>query len=168
MYEVMAPGRARRKPGRPKSDPADAEAAARQVLARANLSKPKDQSGWTEELRQLMIARDRLVQATSAMINAAKSLIVTAPEDLRRSLEGLSRKNLKSALSTLDPAADGIILALGSLGKAWDLQDREADAIEERMKRVLEANAPPCSPFTAAAPFPPPPWPWPAGEIPKG
>ena len=115
-----------------------------------------------------MIARDRLVQATSAMINAAKSLIVTAPEDLRRSLEGLSRKNLRSALSTLDPAAGGIILALGSLGKAWDLQDREADAIEERMKRVLEANAPPCSPFTAAAPFPPPPWPWPAGEIPKG
>ena len=89
-----------------------------------------------------MIARDRLVQATSAMINAAKSLIVTAPEDLRRSLEGLSGKNLRSALSTLDPAAGGIILALGSLGKAWDLQDREADAIEERMKRVLEANAP--------------------------
>lgn len=142
VYEVMVPGRARRKPGRPKSDPADAEAAARQVLARANLSKPKDQSGWTEELRQLMIARDRLVQATSAMINAAKSLIVTAPEDLRRSLEGLSRKNLRNALSTLDPAAGGIILALGSLGKAWDLQDREADAIEERMKRVLEANAP--------------------------
>ena len=142
VYEVMAPGRARRKPGRPKSDPADAEVAARQVLARVNLSKPKDQSGWTEELRQLMIARDRLVQATSAMINAAKSLIVTAPEDLRRSLEGLSRKNLRSALSTLGPAAGGIILALGSLGKAWDLQDREADAIEERMKRVLEANAP--------------------------
>ena len=89
-----------------------------------------------------MIARDRLVQATAAMINAAKSLIVTAPEDLRRSLEGLSRKNLRSALSTLDPAAGGIVLALGSLGKAWDLQDREADAIEEGMKRVLEANAP--------------------------
>ena len=50
VYEVMAPG-VRRKPGRPKSDPADAEAAARQVLARVDLSKPKDQSGWTEELR---------------------------------------------------------------------------------------------------------------------
>lgn len=98
VHEVMAPGRARRKPGRPKSDPADAEVAARQVLARANLSKPKDQSGRTEELRQLMIARDSLVQATSAMINAAKSLIVTAPEDPRRPLEGLSGKNLRSAL----------------------------------------------------------------------
>lgn len=86
VHEVMVPGRARRKPGRPKSGPADAEVAARQVLARVNLSKPKDQSGWTEELRQLMIARGRLVQATSAMINAAKSLIVTAPEDLRSSL----------------------------------------------------------------------------------
>ena len=142
VYEVMAPGRARRKPGRPKSDPAAAAAAARQVLAGVDLSKPKDQSGWTEELRRLMMARDRLVQAASAMINAAKSLMVAAPEDLRRSLEGLSGKNLRSALSTLDPAAGGIVLALGSLGKAWDLQDREADAIEERMKRVLEANAP--------------------------
>lgn len=142
VYEVMVPGRARRKPGRPKSDPADAEAAARQVLARVDPSKPKDQSGRTEELRRLMIARDRLVQAASAMINAAKSPMVAAPEDLRRSLEGLSRKNLRSALSTLDPAAGGIVLALGSLGKAWDLQDREADAIEERMKLVLEANAP--------------------------
>ena len=104
------PGRARRKPGRPKSDPADAEAAARQVLARANLSKPKDQSGWTEELRQLMIARDRLVQATSAMINAAKSLIVTAPEDLRRSLEGLSRKNLRSALQKVSYAETGRLM----------------------------------------------------------
>lgn len=158
VHEVMVPGRARRKPGRPKSDPADAEVAARQVLARANLSKPKDQSGWTEELGRLMIARDRLVQATSAMINAAKSLIVTAPEDLRSSLGGLSRKSLRSALSTLDPAADGIVLALGSLGRAWELQDREADAIEERMKRVLEANAPAllaiygCGTVSAAAP----------------
>ena len=142
VYEVMAPGRARRNPGRPKSDPADAEVAARQVIARTNLSKPKDQFGWTEDLRQLMIARDRLVQATSAMINAAKSLIVTAPEDLRRSLAKLSRKELRSALSALDPGADGVVLALGSLGRAWDLQDREADAVEDKMKGILEANAP--------------------------
>lgn len=142
VYEVMAPGRARRKPGRPKSDPADAEVAARQVIARTNLSMPKDQSGWTEDLRQLMIARDRLVQATSAMINATKSLIVTAPEDLRRSLAKLSRKDLRGALSALDPGADGVVLALGALGRAWDLQDREADAIEGKMKEILEANAP--------------------------
>lgn len=89
-----------------------------------------------------MIARDRLMQAASAMINAAKSLTVAAPENPRRSLESLSRKSLRSALSTLDPTAGGIILALGSLGKAWDPQDREAGAIEERMKRVLEANVP--------------------------
>ncbi|WP_449135807.1 IS110 family transposase [Senegalimassilia anaerobia] len=142
VYEVMAPGRAKRKPGRPKSDPADAEVAARQVLAKVNLSKPKDQTGWTEDLRQLMVARDRLVQATSAMINAAKALIVTGPEDLRKSLTELSRKELRNALAKFDPEADGTILALGSLGRAWDLQDREADALEEKMKEILEANAP--------------------------
>ena len=121
VYEAMVPGRARRKPGRPKSDPADAEAAARQVLARVNLSKPKDQSGRTEELRRLMIARDRLVQAASAMINAAKSLIVTAPEDLRRSLEGLSRKNLRNALQKVSYAETGRLMNVRFLEEydAW-------------------------------------------------
>lgn len=142
VYEVALPGRAKRRPGRPKSDPADAEAAARQVLAGVNLSKPKDQTGWTEDLRRLMVARDRLVQATSAMINAAKSLILTAPEDLRGSLAKLSRKELRNALSTLDADAGGVALALGSLGRAWDLQDREAGALEGKMREILEANAP--------------------------
>lgn len=119
VHEVMVPRRAKRRPGRPKSDPADAEVAARQVLARANLSKPKEQSGWTEDLRRLMIARERLVQATSAMINAAKSLIVTAHDDLRRSLENLSRKDLRRALASLDSDAGGVLLALGALGRAW-------------------------------------------------
>ena len=72
------------------------------------------------------------------MINAAKSLIVTAPEDLRRSLAKLSRKDLRSALSALDPGADGVVLALGALGRAWDLQDREADAVEGKMKEILD------------------------------
>ena len=142
VYEVMVPGRARRKPGRPKSDPADAEAAARQVIARTDLSKPKDQSGRTEDLRQLMIARDRLVQATSAMINAAKPPTVTAPEDLRGSLAKLPGKDLGGALSALDPGADGVVLAPGALGRARGLRDREADAIEAKMKEILEANAP--------------------------
>lgn len=121
VYEVMVPGRARRKPGRPKSDPADAEVAARQVLAGFDLSKPKDQSGWTEELRRLMIARDRLVQAASAMINAAKSLMVTAPEDLRRSLEGLSRKNLRNALQKVSYAETGRLMNVRFLEEydAW-------------------------------------------------
>lgn len=142
VYEVMAPGRARRKPGRPKSGPADAEAAARQVIARTDLSKPKDQSGRTEDLRQLMMARGRLVQATSAMIDAAKPLTVTAPGDLRGSPAGLPGKDLGGAPSAPDPGADGVVLALGALGRAWDLQDREADAIEDKMKEILEANAP--------------------------
>ena len=142
VYEVMVPGRARRKPGRPKSDPADAEVAARQVLARANLSKPKGRSGRTEGLRQLMIARDRLVQVASAMINAAKSLIVTAPEDLRRSLEGLSRKNLRKRPLDARPRRRRHHPGPGVLGKSQGSPGSGADAIEERMKRVLEANAP--------------------------
>lgn len=68
-----------------------------------------------------MIARDRLVQATSAMINAAKSPIVTAPEDLRRSLEGLSRKNLRNALQKVSYAETGCLMNVRFLEEydAW-------------------------------------------------
>lgn len=76
------------------------------------------------------------------MMDAAKSLIVTAPEDLRGSLAKLPGKDLGGALSAPDPGADGVVLALGALGRAWDLRDREADAIEDKMKEILEANAP--------------------------
>ncbi len=89
-----------------------------------------------------MVARDRLVQAMSTMINTAKSLTATAPEGLSKSLSELSRKGLRNALATLDPDAGGAVLALGSLGRAWDLQDREASAPEEKTKGILEADAP--------------------------
>lgn len=67
--------------------------------------------------------------------------MATAPEDLRESLEGLSRKSPKSALSMFDPSADGILLALGALGRARGLQDREADTIEDGIRGILGANA---------------------------
>lgn len=72
MCEVMVPGRAKRRSGRLKSDPADAEVTVRQTLARANSSKPKRQFGWTEDLGRLAIVRDRFVQVASAMANAAE------------------------------------------------------------------------------------------------
>src|SRR3954449_4981468 len=71
---------------RGKSDPIDAELAARHVLTGDRPVVAKDTSGIVEAIRQLRVARDGAVKARSAALNALGGLIVTAPEDLRRQL----------------------------------------------------------------------------------
>src|SRR5215217_4805038 len=85
VLEVNQPHpHARRRRGR--SDPIDAELAARHVLAASSVAIAKDTSGIVEAIRQLRVARDGAVKARSAALNALTGLIVTAPEELRRQL----------------------------------------------------------------------------------
>src|SRR3954471_17742399 len=71
---------------RGKSDPIDAELAARHVLAASSIVIAKDTTGIVEAIRQLRVARDGAVKARGAALNALTGLIVAAPEDLRRHL----------------------------------------------------------------------------------
>ena len=157
VHEVMVPRRAKRRPGRPKSDPADAEVAARQVLARANLSKPKEQSGWTEDLQA---AHDRPRTSRASHLGHDKRCKIPDSNGARGSQEVLGESFQKR------PEARPRVARLrrrrrpsgfGGPGKGLDLQDREAEAIEGVMKGVLEANAPAllaifgCGTVTAAA-----------------
>ena len=71
VLEVNRPDRAERR-RRGKSDPADAEAAARAVLAGTATALPKDRSGAIEALRVLTITRDSAVKATVQTVNQAK------------------------------------------------------------------------------------------------
>lgn len=68
------------------SDPIDAEAAARAVLAREALGEPKSGDGKEEMIRVLRSARQSAVKARSQAANQLKTLLVTAPEDLRHRL----------------------------------------------------------------------------------
>jgi len=79
---------ARRRRG--KSDPVDAEAAARAVQAGEVTAVPKTSSGYVEMLRSLRVARATAVKARTQAINALKALVVTAPADLREQLRGRS------------------------------------------------------------------------------
>ena len=82
VYEVLRPKRAvRRRDG--KSDPVDALAAARSVLAGDGTSVPKSTDGWVEALRALNAERAQPVTATAALSNSAKGLPATAPEHIR-------------------------------------------------------------------------------------
>ncbi len=78
-----------------KSDPLDAEAAARAVLAGETAGEPKGgEEGRVEMIRALRTARHSALKARSQAINQLQALVVTAPETLRKRLRGLSSKEL--------------------------------------------------------------------------
>jgi transposase len=102
MVEVDRPDRkARRFAG--KSDPLDAEAAARAALARVRTGTPKNRSGAVEALRNLRVARRSAVDQRADCQRQIKSLIVTAPEPLRAQLRGLSTARLIATCAGLRP-----------------------------------------------------------------
>ena len=89
VIEVNRPDRSTRY-RRGKSDPTDAEMAARAVLARVADAIPKSGQGEVEMIRMLKSAKDSAVKARTQAINQMKALIVTAPASLRETLDGLS------------------------------------------------------------------------------
>jgi len=103
VVEVDRPDRkTRRQSG--KSDPIDAEAAARAVLAGTASAMPKDRTGVVESIRVLRCARAGALKAETAAINCLRSTIVTAPAQLRASLTGLSKAKLTRPCAQLRPA----------------------------------------------------------------
>src|SRR5699024_9446003 len=88
VKEVLRPIRqVRRLNGR--SDPVDAIAAARAVLAGDGVSQVKDTSTPAEQVRFLLAARSRLLRTTTTIANSLISLLVAAPGDLRAKYRGL-------------------------------------------------------------------------------
>lgn len=96
VTEVNRPDRAARR-RRGKTDAYDAEAAARTALAghredRAPAAKLNQ--GAVEALRTYKTAHDQAVKQRTATLNLMHQLVVTAPEDLRQELAGLTKHTL--------------------------------------------------------------------------
>lgn len=71
---------------RGKSDPTDAESAARSVLSGIAHAIPKLQSGAAEAMRIASVARSSAVKARTQAINQLRALLVSAPERVRAKL----------------------------------------------------------------------------------
>ena len=67
-----------------KSDPIDAEAAARAVMADDTAGEPKSGDGQVEMIRTLRSVRQSAVKARTQAANQLQALLVTAPESLRK------------------------------------------------------------------------------------
>ncbi len=102
VVEVNRPDRSvRHRKG--KSDPVDAEMAARAVLAGVADATPKSGEGEVEMIRMLKSARDSAVKARTQAVNQMKALVVTSPADLRETLDGLTTSALAKRCRNFRP-----------------------------------------------------------------
>jgi transposase len=146
VLEVNRPDRAaRRRNG--KSDPLDAEGAARTVQAGEAMVIPKSGTGTIEMIRVLRVARTTAIRARTQTINAMRALLVTAPIQLREQLRDLSATMLVRAATAPTPAqpaspSDAVMLALGSLARRCLALDDEISALDTHLDRLVTRAAP--------------------------
>jgi len=146
VLEVNRPDRAaRRRHG--KSDPVDADAAARTVQAGQATGVPKAADGTVEMVRALRATRQTALKARTQAINALKGLLVTAPTELREQLDGLPTSKLVAAAAVLEPGAlvtptAATMLALGSLAGRYQHLDAEIKALTGTLDQLTAKTAP--------------------------
>ena len=144
VLEVERPAREGPR-SRFKSDPLDAEQAARQVLAGEAGALPR-LSGDTQALRVLLSTREGAVNACTAALNELRALIITSPPELRERLQGLTETRLLNACVRLRPGADSeraaLALALRSLAQRVRLLRTESQTLERELERRVQALAP--------------------------
>jgi transposase len=146
VIEVARPDRRDRRL-RGKDDTLDAENAARAVLAGKATATPKAADGTSEMIRQVKIARDTAVKARTQTIIALKTLIVTAPDELRHELQPLSNAALRDRCASLRPGAKRDPLsackhALRSLARRWQQLNDEIRTHDELLDELTRQAAP--------------------------
>jgi transposase len=110
VFEVIRPKR-RDLHRTGKSDPIDAEAAARAVMAGTVIGEPKGTDGKVEMIRALRMTR-RSAKARTQAANQLKALLVTAPEELREELRGLSTTKLVRRAARFRPGESSLAWSL--------------------------------------------------------
>lgn len=131
-----------------KSDPADAVAAARAVLNGDAEGKPRGGTGTVEAIRLLKVARNSAVKQKTQTANQIRSVITTAPEQLRATLD---RKTLTQITRTAigyrpgDPADpyQAAKHALRALSRRWRTLDQEITGLDNHLTALVQATAPP-------------------------
>jgi transposase len=149
VIEVNQPhAHTRRRVG--KSDPIDAEMAARSFLAGKARSVPKQTNGIVESIRLLRVARDSAVKSRSAALVQVRDLIITAPQELRDQLSDRKTLRGKATLcARFRPAArelrcpsQAAKFALRSTARRIGALDLEIAALDRELEQLVAAAAP--------------------------
>ena len=146
VVEVNRPDRSvRYRKG--KSDPTDAEMAARAVLAGVADATPKSGKGEVEMIRMLKSAKDSAVKARTQAVNQMKALVVTAPAELRETLDGLTTSALVKRCRSFRPGrlnnpTAAAKYALRSLACRYRQLSKEIQDLKAELERLTQATAP--------------------------
>ena len=147
VLEVNRPDRsARRVQG--KSDPVDAEAAARAALAGVRVAIPKSHDGPVEAIRMLRVCRRSAVRARTQCANQMHNIVVTAPDHLRARWRDVSITKLSAQALRLRPGADvansttATKHAMVSLARRWQQLDIEVRELDIKLGALVKATAP--------------------------
>ena len=146
VFEVNRPDRSTRY-RKGKSDPTDAEMAARAVLAGVADATPKSGEGEVEKVRMLKNAKDSAVKARTQALNQIKALVVTAPAPLRETLNGHTTAALVALCKSFRPGrlespTAAAKYALRSPATRHRQLGKEIQALEAELKRLTSAIAP--------------------------
>ena len=146
VIEVDRPDRkARRFEG--KSDPVDAVAAARAVLSGRASSVPKSRDGAAEALRALEVVYRGTVKDRTRSINQFKSLLISAPQQLRTRFSLLGFTDQLALARRIndrhgDPVEAATRLALKELARHISFLDDQADRLEPQIQQLAAETAP--------------------------
>lgn len=148
MVEVNRPDRQSRRI-RGKSDPLDAENAARRALAGRDHTTPKDTTTIVEAIRLLHLARGGAIEARTAAFNQIKDLINTAPDSLRDRLRGKTLQRIAVEAGQFEANQDALAdpeeatrAALRSIAHRVTALNQEIKALDRQLKALVTRAAP--------------------------
>jgi transposase len=146
VVEVDRPDRSlRRRQG--KSDPIDAQAAARATLAGVAATTPKTREGQVEMIRVLRVARRGAMKARVAAAEQLYGVLYSAPEELRQPLLGLKTKALVQVCAAMRPGSltsttAATKTALRVLARRWQQLQAELTQLDAQLQELVSAVAP--------------------------
>jgi transposase len=146
VFEVTRPAR-RGQRHRGKTDDRDAAAAARVVLSGEARATPKTRDGIVESIRVLRNTRASAVKARTQAGLQLRSLVLTAPTELRDSLRDLSTTKTVARCARwhrVDPtdATRSTRLAMRGLARRHKLLDDEVAELDTHIKALTKTAAP--------------------------
>ncbi|WP_328834619.1 transposase [Streptomyces europaeiscabiei] len=109
---------------------------------------PKSRNGIAEAIRALRVARSSAIKARTQTVNQIRTLIITAPAEVREQFRGLPTTELIDCLARSRPAGDladpacAVRTALRRLARRYRALSQEIDDADAELKPLVTRAAP--------------------------